>query len=199
MNKIFGRVLWTLMALPIVVAVGGYRSVTAQSGNVFAYPLKGQDAEQQKRDQFECHQWAVRQTGFDPATAQPISTSTRADVPASSSSGGTGFLGIGGDRNVVGGQGSTLSDAGTGAALGAIGGAIAGSPGAGAAIGAGVSALFGGISRSSRRNQEEQYRQQQEAQMRQQQQQAQQQRQQQIGDFNRAYGTCMSGRGYRVS
>lgn len=197
MNRVVSRALWMLVALPVAVAVGGYRDVAAQSGGVFAYPLEGQDTEQQQRDQFECHQWAVQQTGFDPSTAQPIAS--RADVPATSSSGGTGFLGIGGDRNLVGGQGSALSDAGTGAALGAIGGAIAGSPGTGAAIGAGVSALFGGISRSSRRNQEEQHRQQQEAQMRQEQRRAEEQRQQQLGDFKRAYGACMSGRGYRVS
>lgn len=199
MKMLSDRILWVLIALPVAAGIGSYRDVAAQASSVFAYPLEGQDAEQQKRDRFECHTWAVQQTGFDPTTAPPITVSSRSDVARSGSSESTGFLGIGGDRNLVGGQGSILSDAGTGAAFGAIGGAIAGSPGTGAAIGAGVSALFGGISRSSRSSQEQQYRQQQEAQMYEQERQAQQRRQQQVGDFNRAFATCMSGRGYRVS
>ena len=32
----------------------------------FLYPKKGQSAEQQDKDKYECHQWAVGQTGFDP-------------------------------------------------------------------------------------------------------------------------------------
>jgi len=34
------------------------------------YPVKGQSAEQQQKDEFECYQWAVQQTGFDPTKAQ---------------------------------------------------------------------------------------------------------------------------------
>lgn len=37
---------------------------------VFAYPRKGQTADQQARDQFECHEWASAQTGFDPMKPQ---------------------------------------------------------------------------------------------------------------------------------
>ncbi len=32
----------------------------------FVYPRNGQDADQQARDRYECHRWAVEQTGFDP-------------------------------------------------------------------------------------------------------------------------------------
>ena len=31
------------------------------------YPAKGQTPEQQERDEFECHQWATKDTGVDPA------------------------------------------------------------------------------------------------------------------------------------
>ena len=31
-----------------------------------AYPKNGQSVEQQGKDKFECHRWAVTQTGFDP-------------------------------------------------------------------------------------------------------------------------------------
>jgi hypothetical protein len=36
------------------------------SSDLIAYPKNGQSAEQQSKDKFECHQWAVGQTGFDP-------------------------------------------------------------------------------------------------------------------------------------
>jgi hypothetical protein len=39
----------------------------AQSGEVYIYPSKGQSSEQQDKDRYECHRWAVQQTGFDPS------------------------------------------------------------------------------------------------------------------------------------
>lgn len=38
----------------------------ATTGRLFVYPNKGQDEEQQARDRYECHRWAVSETGFDP-------------------------------------------------------------------------------------------------------------------------------------
>jgi hypothetical protein len=38
-------------------------------GSVYVYPRNGQSEEQTATDRFECHQWAVSQTGFDPSTA----------------------------------------------------------------------------------------------------------------------------------
>lgn len=35
------------------------------------YPKKGQSAEQEKQDKYECYLWAVKQTGFDPGMGQP--------------------------------------------------------------------------------------------------------------------------------
>lgn len=46
--------------------------------NVFVYPKKGQTAEQQAKDRYECHVWAVDQTGFDPTTASGDASSTSA-------------------------------------------------------------------------------------------------------------------------
>jgi hypothetical protein len=46
----------------------GIESATAQSsGDVYAYPANGQSPDQQATDRYECHQYAVQQTGFDPA------------------------------------------------------------------------------------------------------------------------------------
>jgi hypothetical protein len=35
--------------------------------NVYVYPNQGQSPEQTDRDRYECNDWAVRQTGFDPS------------------------------------------------------------------------------------------------------------------------------------
>jgi len=93
----------------------------------YVYPAKGQSAEQQEKDQYECHQWAVQQTGFDPS--QPVEQSTP--------------------------RYSALGGAARGAALGAVGGAIGGDAGKGAAIGAAVGGL-GSIMRDRRANQAQQ-------------------------------------------
>ena len=34
--------------------------------HVYVYPSSGQDATQLDKDRYECHQWSVRQSGFDP-------------------------------------------------------------------------------------------------------------------------------------
>jgi hypothetical protein len=34
---------------------------------VYAYPLQGQTPEQTDRDRYDCHEWAVKQTQFDPS------------------------------------------------------------------------------------------------------------------------------------
>ena len=86
-------------------------------GEPLVYPTKGQRAEQQDRDEYAYHQWAVDQKGIDPsdpANMQKYSSQAPEE---------------GGE--VVGG-------AAKGAALGAIGGAIGGGAGKGAAIGAAV-------------------------------------------------------------
>jgi hypothetical protein len=104
-------------------------SVAAASwaAHPYVYPAKGQTAEQQQKDQYECHQWALQQTGFDPS--QPVEQS----VP----------------------RHSAMRGAARGAALGAAGGAIAGDAGKGAAIGAAVGGL-GTVMRDRRANEAQQ-------------------------------------------
>jgi hypothetical protein len=103
--------------------------------DVFIYPTQGQSPEQQNRDRYECHTWAVQQTGYDPSKGQ-----ASAAPPPPPAGGGA------------------VRGATRGAAVGAIGGAIAGDAGKGAAIGAATGGLLGGMRR------QEQYRQQQQAQ-----------------------------------
>jgi len=93
----------------------------SQAQGPMVYPAKGQSPEQMNRDRYECHSWAVQQSGFDPTQAQVANQSPNGPSP------------IGG--------------AARGAAVGAVGGAIGGNAGKGAAIGAGTGALIGGMRR----------------------------------------------------
>ena len=81
-----------------------------------------------------------------------------------------------------------VGGAARGAALGAVGGAIAGDAGTGAAIGAAAGGLFGGMRRQDSERRQEEWAQQQAA-----------QHQQQRNTFDRAFATCLEGRGYSVS
>ena len=49
--------------------VDGAATTAPASNKLFAYPAKGQSEEQQKRDDYECHRWAVGQSGFDPTVS----------------------------------------------------------------------------------------------------------------------------------
>jgi len=144
---------------------------TAATAKLMVYPSKGQSAEQQKSDEGACMGWASQQTGFDPtAPLQPTSAPPPQQQPTTS--------------------------AGRGALRGALGGlaigAIAGDAGKGAAIGAGAGLLFGGVRHHEQVQnsyaQQDAWAQQQAAHY-----------QQSQDDFNRAYATCLEGRGYTVN
>lgn len=183
----------------------GASVVHAQQGGAFVYPKAGQSEQQQSKDRYECHQWAVQQTGFDPSTAPPVATAPppapgygQPPPPQQQRSGG-GFLGIG-NGGMLQGTG-VMGDAATGAALGAAGGAIAGDAGKGAAIGAVASTLFGALNRATDKPapppqpQTNVYQQQQQAAAAQE----YNQRLQMTNDYNRAFGTCMTARNYTVN
>ncbi len=137
----------------------------------FVYPAKGQSAKQEEFDKGQCYSWAVQQSGFDPANPPPPT----APPPMQAAP-----------------QGGLFRGAFGGAALGAVGGAIGGDAGKGAAIGAAVGGLFGLMRRAE---QVEQDRQQQASYASQQQNALSHGR----ANYNRAFGVCMTGRGYTVS
>lgn len=85
---------------------------------IVVYPAQGQTPEQLERDRYECHVWAVQQTGFDPS---------RPGLPP-------------GERVVV----QPANPPGSGTAVGAIAGAILGAALAGPRD-AGFGAVFGGV------------------------------------------------------
>ena len=136
----------------------------------YLYPNRGQSPQQEQFDRGQCYSWGVQQSGFDPANPQ-VATGPPPPMQAP--------------------QGGLFRGALGGAALGAVGGAIGGNAGEGAAIGAGVGALFGAM-RRARWAEEQQQTQMGYA--------AQQQSTLAQGraNYNRAFGVCMTGRGYTV-
>jgi len=61
----------------ILIGMGPATSHLAQA-EIFVYPDKGQSEEQQSHDKWECHQWAVQQTGVDPTKIAEEASSTEA-------------------------------------------------------------------------------------------------------------------------
>jgi hypothetical protein len=145
-------------------------SAVAQSGEMYIYPAKGQDKVKQDEDRYDCHSWAVSQTGFDPSKPQASSPNSYGNQPYRPS------------------QPHVLKGGARGAALGAVGGAIAGDAGKGAAAGAAMGGLAGGFRRRDERRQ----------QASQQQANAQAAQQNQQIAYNRAMAACLEGRGYTV-
>jgi len=152
------------MVIGAFVIFAAATGATAQTSRPYIYPSKGQTEDQQNRDKYECDQWAVSQSGFDPSNPSPTSASSQQA------------------------QGRAAGGAARGAAVGAVGGAIEGDPGAGAASGAARGGVFGVIRRRRERNRAEQ-----------EQEQAQTAGASAQASFNRAFATCMQGRGYAVN
>jgi len=146
------------------------RSAFAQ--DLMVYPAKGQSQTQQDKDRYECHTWAVKQTGFDPSKPPPATAAIPAGPQQPS-------------------QPHVLKGATRGAALGAVGGAITGNAGKGAAAGAAMGGLSGGFRRRDERIQQS-YQQQGAVQS------AQSAQQNQRIAYNRAMAACLEGRGYTV-
>lgn len=165
------RTRHTLLAVGLSAALA---ASAAPAQELFVYPSKGQSADQQEKDKYQCYQWAKSQTGFDPM-APPTTT-----TPPPKKEGGS----------VVGGA---LMGGAAGAAVGAVGGAIAGKgkAGKGAAIGAGTGGLLGGVVRASANHKDEQN--QKEWERSQAQNYAASRNQ-----YNRAWSACLQGRGYTV-
>jgi hypothetical protein len=139
---------------------------------VFVYPANGQSAEQTDRDRYECHVWAVQQTGVDPS---------RADASPY-------------ERVVV----QPANPPGSGTVAGAIGGAIIGSiiagprnAGAGLLIGGATGAIVGSASDANAQAQAQQTQQQLN--------QSAGAGRARGESYRRALGACLEGRGYTIS
>jgi len=90
--------------------------VSEVSAQQFVYPAKGQSPQQQKSDEAACQQWAVQQTGFDPAKPQPQQQAAKPPTTATGTTPGAGVRGAA--RGAVVGE-VVGGNAGAGAAAGA--------------------------------------------------------------------------------
>jgi hypothetical protein len=62
--------------------VSSIGTTSGATGRLYVYPARGQSAETQATDEYECHRWAVMQSGFDPmpaATGQSTDDTHRGD------------------------------------------------------------------------------------------------------------------------
>jgi hypothetical protein len=186
-----GVLAWASLFLAVLIVSACYpapyrplpRSMPAETGaapqplptQVYFYPKAGQTNEQQSRDHYDCYNWAVQQTGFDPAqSAIPRDQRVRV-VPMPPPGHDTATLAIagavlgaliGGPRHAVGG-----------ALIGASGGAIAGAASDSARM-------------ESARQQEEAYAARDRA--------RDTRLDEKASVFRRAMSACLEGRGYSV-
>ncbi len=158
-----------------VPSAGPGPSAKAPITQVYFYPREGQTTEQQSRDHYECYNWAIQQTGFDPSQSSIPPQRRVKVVPMPPPGHDTAVLAI------------------TGAVLGAL---IGGRhhAGAGALIGAGSGALVGAASDASR----QQYAQQLEEAYVNRDQALDARYEGQARSFRRAMTACLEGRGYSV-
>jgi hypothetical protein len=142
-----------------------------QVTEVVAYPAQGQSDQQLDRDRYECHVWAVRQSGFDPSVpgVPPHQRVRVVARPQPSAIPGTAFAGA-----VLGALVSNPRDAGAGALIGAI---------AGTAVGAASDASREQATQQAVAGAQSQQVSAQEA---------------QASGYRRALGACLAGRGYTV-
>ncbi len=142
---------------------------------VYFYPKAHQTTEQQSRDHYECYNWAMKQTGFDPSQSSIPPDRRVKVVPMPPPGHDTAVLAV------------------AGAVLGAL---IAGPRHAagGALIGAGTGAVAGAASDVSR----QQYAQQLQEAYANRDQALDPRYEGKAGDFRRAMSACLEGRGYSV-
>lgn len=174
--------------LVVSLAASGQGSVAAPSGqktlaatmNVYVFPNAGQAAAQQSKDEGECYQWAVGNTGSDPFDLQKSSAQQARQTETAREEAGQA------------GKGSTTRGALRGAAVGALIGGIADDEwGKGAAIGAGVGAVGGNV-RGRRKDKAA------TAEVEAQAAHNQQVTQAQLDNFKKAFSVCLEAKKYMV-
>lgn len=144
--------------------------------DLIAYPLRGQGEREARQDRYECHGWAVRESGFDPAltrpTPPPLAPRVVPDPPIGYDTASGAVAGA-----VIGGVVAHPRHAGEGAAIGAVVGALAGAA-SDAARDAGARRLEEAYAARASRADHGNWR--------------------QIEDYRRALSACLEGRGYSV-
>jgi hypothetical protein len=177
-------------ASAIGALVFGLSAVTGRAGEpapsrLFVYPANGQSQSQLAQDRYECHDWARRQSGFDPTsppasvTSAPLST-TRVPVAGNPSAGAMAK--------------GTLAGAVVGGAVGAHNGDALG----GAVLGAAVGNIAGGTIEMNGQLRAEREARDRAREIAAQRDAADQALAMRRGDYRRAISACLEGRGYTV-
>ena len=93
----------------------------SQTMKLYVFPAKGQSKSQQKKDEFECYNWAVEQSGIDPLNLPKVEAAPVQSGPTGAAVGGAA-------KGAAAGAaiGAITGDAGEGAAVGAVVGGAAG-------------------------------------------------------------------------
>jgi hypothetical protein len=178
---VFALVAGCVSADPVVappaeaVVAAETSSALPADAEIFVYPTKGQDERRLDRDRYECHNWAVTQSHYNPSEPH-LAPHQRIQVVGMPPPGQ-----------------STVAGAVTGAVIGAA----IGSPrdtGEGAVAGAIVGAIAGASSEAARRQDSEQATR--RVSVEQQTERARLERQ--ASDYRRAISACLEGRGYTV-
>lgn len=132
MRSILAGGLAVLIALPAVATVTHAEGKTlATTLDVMVFPKAGQDSSQQSKDEAECYEWAVENSGADPFELQKQKEKANEDAEKARK------------EAKKAGEGSGAKGAVGGAAAGALIGAVAGDAGKGAAIGATAGVIAG--------------------------------------------------------
>jgi hypothetical protein len=145
------------------------------STQVYFYPKAGQSKEQQSRDHYDCYNWAIRQTGFDPGQSAIPRPERVQVVPMPPPGYDTATFAIAGA--VLGALLGGRHHAGEGALIGAAGGAVAG-------------AVSDANRQEAARQAEEAYNARPQS--------RDSQLEAQAAGFRRAMSACLEGRGYSV-
>lgn len=176
------------MATAITAGASAQTTTTPASGqkslaatlNVYVFPNAGQAANQQSKDEGECYEWAVGNTGSDPFDLKKSSAQQAQQTEAAKQEAGQA------------GKGSTTKGALRGAVVGALIGGIADDEwGKGAAIGAGVGAVGGNV-RGRKKDKAA------TAEVEAQAEWNQQVTQEQLDNFKKAFSVCLEAKKYMV-
>lgn len=170
----------------VVLFLGATPSLLAQSNTlastleVFVFPAAGQATDQQSKDEAECYNWAVNNTGNDPfdLTKQSAAQAQQTEQDKK--------------KAAQTGQGAGAGGVVRGAAVGALIGEIADDDASkGAAYGA-AAGLISGRRRGRAASAQAQQKAEQSGQAQ------QQATQQQIGNFKKAFSVCLEAKEYMV-
>jgi len=166
-----------LMAQQTAPPPPAQKSLSATLG-VSVFPAAGQAADQQSKDEAECYQWAVQNTGVDPFAAQKQAEAAQQQAAQQQ------------QQVQQATQGAGAKGAVKGAAAGALIGEVANNDaGQGAAYGAAAGAV---VARRGAKKAQAQTQQQGQQQV----QQAQAATKEQTAAFNKGFSACLEGKKY---